>query len=809
MAAQSLVSVRFEKTETPARFEPMPSKKHADRMLHVTFGTHKKQSFGAETPERQQHSRASAKQKTVRNMDSERWLLKVSSASDSKRPKHQQDSSPCQAKNTQTECFTSPLEPIKNKASVPKDPNASSSRASVPSKKPFETWIPNDGCSKSRQRQIRKDRNTSKIRAHAKQKNTQTECFTSPLEPIKNKASVPKHPNASSTVEPLPSKKPFETWIPNDGCSKSGQRQIRKDRNTSKIRAHAKQKNTQTECFTSPLEPIKNKASVPKHPNASSSRASVPSKKPFETWIPNDGCSKSRQRQIRKDRNTSKIRAHAKQKNTQTECFTSPLEPIKNKASNASSSRASAKQKTVRNMDSERWLLKVWPASDSKRPKHQQDSSPCQAKKHADRMLHVTFGTHKKQSFGSETPERQQQSSLLCQAKNRSKHGFRTMAAQSLVSVFEKTETPARFEPMPSKKHADRMLHVTFGTHKKQSFGSETPERQQQSSLCQAKNRSKHGFRTMAAQSLISVRFEKTETPARFEPMPSKKHADKMLHVTFGTHKKQSFGSETPERQQQSSLCQTWIPNDGCSKSRQRQIRKDRNTSKIRAHAKQKNTQTECFTSPLEPIKNKASNASSSRASAKQKTVRNMDSERWLLKVSSASDSKRPKHQQDSSPCQAKNTQTECFKFGTHKKQSFGAERPERQQQSSLCAKQKTVRNVDSERWLLKVSSASDSKRPKHQQDSSPCQAKKHADRMLHVTFGTHKKQSFGAERPERQQQSSLCQAKNRSKRGFRTMAAQSLVSVRFEKTETPARFEPMPSKKTRRQNASRHLWNP
>ena len=149
---------------------------------------------------------------------------------------------------------------------------------------------------------------------------------------------------------------------------------------------------------------------------------------------------------------------------------------------------------------------------------------------------------------GSETPERQQQSSL-CQAKNRSKRGFRTMmAAQSLVSVrFEKTETPARFEPMPSKKRADRMLHVTFGTHKKkQSFGSETPERQQQSSLCQAKNRSKRGFRTMAAPSLVSVRFEKTETPARFEPMPSKKHADRMLHVTFGTHKKQSLAPKQP-----------------------------------------------------------------------------------------------------------------------------------------------------------------------------------------------------------------------------------------------------------------------
>ena len=189
------------------------------------------------------------------------------------------------------------------------------------------------------------------------------------------------------------------------------------------------------------------------------------------------------------------------------------------------------------------------------------------------------------------------------------------LKVSSASDEFEKTETPARFEPMPSKKHADRMLHFTFGTHKKQSFGSETPERQQQSSLCQAKNRSKRtynhkqerGFRTMAAQSSVA-------------------------------------DSKRPKHQQDSSPCQA------------------------------KNTQTECFTSPLEPIKNKASvpkhrNASSSRASAKQKTVRNahittsrnVDSERWLRKVSSASDSKRPKHQQDSSPCQAKNMQTGCF----------------------------------------------------------------------------------------------------------------------------------------------------
>ena len=117
MATHGLVSVRFEKTETPARFAPMPSKKRANRMLHVTFGTHKKQLKNKASVSKHPNassSRTSAKQKTVRNVDSERWLLQVSSASDSKRPKHQQDSSPCQAKNTQTECFTSPLEPIKN-----------------------------------------------------------------------------------------------------------------------------------------------------------------------------------------------------------------------------------------------------------------------------------------------------------------------------------------------------------------------------------------------------------------------------------------------------------------------------------------------------------------------------------------------------------------------------------------------------------------------------------------------------------------------------------------------------------------------
>ena len=154
------------------------------------------------------------------------------------------------------------------------------------------------------------------------------------------------------------------------------------------------------------------------------------------------------------------------------------------------------------------------------------------------------------------------------------------------------------------------------------------------------------------------VRFEKTETPARFEPMPSKKRADRMLHVSFGTHKKkQSFGSETPERQQQSSLCQASASDSKRPKHQQdsspcqaKNAQATASDSKRPKHQQDsspcqaKNAQTECFTSPLEPIKNKASapkqaNASMSRASAKQKTIRNVDSERWLLKVSSASDS--------------------------------------------------------------------------------------------------------------------------------------------------------------------------
>ena len=121
------------------------------------------------------------------------------------------------------------------------------------------------------------------------------------------------------------------------------------------------------------------------------------------------------------------------------------------------------------------------------------------------------------------------------------KRGFRTMAAQSLVSVrFEKTETPARFEPMPSKKHANRMLHVTFGTHKKQSFGSETTERQHESSPCQAKNTPK--------ECLMQVTFG-THKKQCFGPAPQHPNASKIR-----AHKKQCFGPVPQHPQSRSTI---------------------------------------------------------------------------------------------------------------------------------------------------------------------------------------------------------------------------------------------------------------
>ena len=104
------------------------------------------------------------------------------------------------------------------------------------------------------------------------------------------------------------------------------------------------------------------------------------------------------------------------------------------------------------------------------------------------------------------------------------------------------TRTAAGFGHMPSKTHAEKVLHVTFGIHKTTIFcpleqaeplaeipwrrSCETLEQQQASGTCQAKRTPKKCF---------------TRTAAGFGHMPSKTHAEKVLYVTFGIHKTTIF----------------------------------------------------------------------------------------------------------------------------------------------------------------------------------------------------------------------------------------------------------------------------
>ena len=159
------------------------------------------------------------------------------------------------------------------------------------------------------------------------------------------------------------------------------------------------------------------------------------------------------------------------------------------------------------------------------------------------------------------------------------------------------------FGHMPSKTHAEKMLHVTFGIHKTTIFcpleqaeplaeipwrrSCETLEQQQDS----GKNNNLWSSRasTTISRNPLEAQLRNTRTAAGFGHMPSKTHAEKVLHVTFGIHKTTIFcpleqaeplaeipwrrSCETLEQQQDSGTCQA------------------------------KRTPKKCFTSPLESIK--------------------------------------------------------------------------------------------------------------------------------------------------------------------------------------------------------------
>ena len=151
------------------------------------------------------------------------------------------------------------------------------------------------------------------------------------------------------------------------------------------------------------------------------------------------------------------------------------------------------------------------------------------------------------------------------------------------------TRTAAGFGHMPSKTHAEKMLHVTFGIHKTTIFCpleqaeplAEIPWRRSCETLEQQQDSGKNN-------NLLSSRASTTISRNPLEAQ-LRNTRTAVLHVTFGIHKTTIFcpreqaeplaeipwrrSCETLEQQQDSGTCQA------------------------------KRTPKKCFTSPLESIK--------------------------------------------------------------------------------------------------------------------------------------------------------------------------------------------------------------
>ena len=158
-------------------------------------------------------------------------------------------------------------------------------------------------------------------------------------------------------------------------------------------------------------------------------------------------------------------------KRSPTKCFPSPLEPIKN-SSFVWHPRCEAGSETIGASPLE---------AGSETLEQQQDSSPCQAKRSPTKCFpsplepirNSSFVWHPRCEAGSETIAWRK--SLGGRFRNtRTAAGFelvpKPLAQKSLGGRFRNTRTAAGFEPMPSKTQPDKMLPVTFGTHKKQFF---------------------------------------------------------------------------------------------------------------------------------------------------------------------------------------------------------------------------------------------------------------------------------------------------------------------------------------------------
>ena len=179
----------------------------------------------------------------------------------------------------------------------------------------------------------------------------------------------------------------------------------------------------------------------------------------------------------------------------------------------------------------------------------------------------------------------------------------------------EKSQTPSGHEPKTAKTRSKKLFHVTFGIHKKQPFGPREmwPWNTATESLEQQNTSG-------------SLRCEKSQTQSGHEPKTAKTRSKKLFHVTFGIHKKQSFGPQEhmPSLETHRQVLH-WnrseiVSNSGVGihfrkpRTAARFVPKvcktqagktlSSNSSKIRAQGMQNTSQKNSFTLPLESKKN-------------------------------------------------------------------------------------------------------------------------------------------------------------------------------------------------------------
>ena len=352
---------RFRNTRTATGFEPMPSKTQPDKMLPVTFGTHKKQFFCLAPSVRgwfRNHWRKSLGSRFRNTRTAAGFglvpkpLAQVPEAG-SETLEQQQDSSPCQAKRSPTKCFPSPLEPIKNSSFVwhPRCEAGSETIGASPLEAGSET--------------LEQQQDSSPCQA----KRSPTKCFPSPLEPIKNSSFV-WHPRCEAGSETIGAS-PLE----------AGSETLEQQQDSSPCQA----KRSPTKCFPSPLEPIKNSSFV-WHPRCEAGSETIGAS-PLEAGSET----------LEQQQDSSPCQA----KRNPTKCFPSPLEPIKN-SSFVWHPRCEAGSETIGASPLE---------AGSETLEQQQDSSPCQAKRSPTKCFppplepikNSSFVWHPRCEAGSET----------------------------------------------------------------------------------------------------------------------------------------------------------------------------------------------------------------------------------------------------------------------------------------------------------------------------------------------------------------------------------------------------------------------